>query len=152
MWTNMSYVLRKAVVFSPNGIAVVVHKMQVVVEIVCLLCLYERRINFGVDQNFEAMKPALNRMVLEALTWLLWSFYIVDQGWWEGKNLFIVWNWFFNCCKAVTQAFKGVDMLFHGLIFMFTEVSNLLTKCKFTFLWILSIHILQCFPNSRCCF
>jgi hypothetical protein len=58
-------------VFSPNGIAVVVHKMQVVVEIVCLLCLYERRINFGVDQNFEAMKPALNRMVLEALTWLL---------------------------------------------------------------------------------
>ena len=57
--------------FSADGVAIVVHKMQVVVEPVCLLCLYERRTNFDVDQNFEAVKPALNRMVLKASTWLL---------------------------------------------------------------------------------
>jgi len=58
-------------VFFADGVAVVVHKKQVVVETVCLLYLYERRTKFGVDQNFEAVKPTLNRMVFEASTWLL---------------------------------------------------------------------------------
>jgi hypothetical protein len=67
----MCCVLSKAVLFSADGVAVVIHKTQVVVETVCLLYLYERKTKFGVDQNFEAVKPALNRMVLEASTWLL---------------------------------------------------------------------------------
>jgi len=58
-------------VFSADGVAVIVHKTQVVVETMCLIYMYERRTNFGVDQNFEVVKPALNRMVLEASTWLL---------------------------------------------------------------------------------
>ena len=57
--------------FSADGVAVIVHKTQVVVETMCLIYMYERRTNFGVDQNFEVVKPALNRMVLEASTWLL---------------------------------------------------------------------------------
>jgi hypothetical protein len=67
----MCCVLRKAVVFSVDGVVIVVHKTQVVVETMCLLYLYERRTNFDVDQNFEVVKPALNMMVLEASTWLL---------------------------------------------------------------------------------
>jgi hypothetical protein len=58
-------------VFSVDGVVIVVHKTQVVVETMCLLYLYERRTNFDVDQNFEVVKPALNMMVLEASTWLL---------------------------------------------------------------------------------
>jgi len=67
----MSCVLRKAIVCFADYVTIVAYKMQVVREIACLLCLYGRRTSYGANLNFGAEKPALNRTILEASTWLL---------------------------------------------------------------------------------
>ena len=54
-----------------DAAAVTAYKMQVVGKIVSLSCPYKKRTSYGADQNSEAERLVLNRMVLGASTWLL---------------------------------------------------------------------------------